>query len=147
MKISFSYGFDFIFLFANFRYGIKTVFTWDPRWNFVSLWKRMFSFYCRGNKLNFYEILTCVDVSFRVISFRGSECLYNITRNEISFLLKWPQWVSFRGISCMTRQRIENISFHFMAPKDCIIQSQYLLMGLFWNFAGDWDTSSKRNWH
>ena len=74
--------------------------TRDVKWNSVSPWKKkMFSLVFIRVKWNesrfclnlliyicFYVVFPCADVSFCMISFRGSVYITFITRNEISFL-------------------------------------------------------------
>ena len=70
----------------------------------------------------FDEIKACADVSFHMISFWVVFTWYFITRNEISFLAKWPQWNDTRSefhfglyhlssYKKLTRQQNENVSF------------------------------------
>ena len=80
------------------------MFTWDPKWNFISPWKKLslhhffsrtkwneihFCFDLLNHYLCFYKIFACADISFWMISFRSSIYITFITRNEISFLSKW----------------------------------------------------------
>ena len=68
-------------------------------------------------------VYACADVSFHMISFRVVFTWCFITRNETSFLSKWPQWNNARNefhfrlyhvnsYKKLTRQRNKNISFH-----------------------------------
>ena len=54
-----------------------------------------------------------------MISFRVVFTCYFITRNEISFLSKWLQWLSFRIVSCKQLQEIDKTPKckYFISPE------------------------------
>ena len=101
---------------------VITFITWDPKWylpemefqpsiinfaciTFHCVWNEMkFCFgsgprktahSVRANHSYFDEINACPDAYFRVILFQIVFTWHFITRNEILFLSKWPQCISF----------------------------------------------------
>ena len=64
----------------------------QAKWNEIN-----FCFDLLIDSFCYYEIFACADVSFWMISFRGSVYLTFITRNEISFLSKCSQWNNTRN--------------------------------------------------
>ena len=77
----------------------------------------------QANHFCFNKVNACAIVSFHMISFWVVFTWYFITRTEISFLSKWPQWNNARNefhfgfyhvnsYKKLTRHRNENISFH-----------------------------------
>ena len=70
----------------------------------------------KANHFCFDEITACADVSFCIISIRIVFIWHFITRNEILFLSKWPQWLChwFYHVSSykkLTRHQNDYISF------------------------------------
>ena len=61
----------------------------------------------KSNHFCFDEINARTNVFFPVISFRVVFWWHFIARNEVSFLSKWPQWVSFRVVSCKQLQEVD----------------------------------------
>ena len=68
-----------------------------------------------------YEVFVWPDVFFGIFSLRDRVYIICITRNEISFLSKWPQWNNTRNdfhfallhvnsFKRLTRNRIENFA-------------------------------------
>ena len=67
--------------------------------------------------LCFYEIFACAVVSFWMISFKGSVYITFITRNEISFLSKWPQWNNMYLIQTVIRDWPDTKWKNLISPK------------------------------
>lgn len=73
----------------------------------------------KTNHFSFDEINACGDVYFHIISFRVLFSRYFVTRNEILFLSKWPQWsntcneITHGLYQVNTRPGTEMKIFHF----------------------------------
>ena len=104
-----------------------------PVWDFKPAWKQVlfsWSFNAAGSQNDPIFWWICIGISFRVVFI-----WYFITKNEISFLSKWPlwnpylQWVSKRTWSLNVLSN-ESALIHFVSVKFC---SHENLMPV-WNF-------------
>ena len=93
----------------------------EMKWMSIREWSEINDPWSKSQSFLFTHVYACV--SFHLISFQVVFTWYFLTRNEISFLSKWPQWNNTRNefhfglynvnsYKKLTRHRNQNFSLH-----------------------------------
>ena len=103
-----------------------------PVWDFKPAWKQVlftWSFISAAFQNDPIFWWTCVSISFRVVF-----TWYFITRNEISFLSKWPIWnpLSFKFTCTSNATSNESALIHFVSGKSCSHENPMPVLNFVW---------------